>query len=80
MCYENTSNNQPTSTSEYSHHCALSFNHAATWQEQRILAQTINDYEGLASDFSLHHDGFFTAFSTHMSGKRYVVGKHIDLN
>jgi len=79
-CFYETPHNQPTSSSVYSYNCAASFNHAATWQEQRIAASVPVGYDALSTDFLLHNDGFFSAFEISSSGKRFVVGRQGDAN
>src|SRR6267154_2771884 len=61
-CYYETPTNSPTSSSVYSYNCKLSFNHAATWQSQRVLSSVPVGLDALTSDFLLSADGFFTAF------------------
>ena len=91
-CYYETPTNSPTSNSVFSYNCATSFNHTATWQTQHILSpvpvfltpQTgfgggkILGLAGLASDFLLGADGFFTAFELDHSGARWIVGRKSD--
>ena len=78
-CYYETPTNSPTSSSAYSYNCKLSFNHAATWQPQRVLSSVPVGYDALTSDFLLSADGFFTAFELdHRT--RWVVGRKADAN
>jgi hypothetical protein len=80
ICYYNTPTNTPTSTSVYSYNCATSFNHAATWQLQRVANSAPVGYDAVTSDFLTHHDGFFNAFELQTNGVRHVVGQFSDIN
>ena len=80
ICYYNTPTNTPTSTSVYSYNCATSFNHAATWQLQRVANSAPVGYDAVTSDFLTHHDGFFNAFELQTNGTRRVVGQFSDIN
>src|SRR5882757_4340770 len=77
-CYYETPTNSPTSSSAYSYNCKLSFNHAATWQSQRVLSSVPVGFDALTSDFLLSADGFFTAFALDHSGARWIVGRKAD--
>jgi hypothetical protein len=80
ICYYNTPTNTPTSTSVYSYNCASSFNHAATWQLQRVANSAPVGYDAVTSDFLTHHDGFFNAFELQTNGVRHVAGQFSDIN
>jgi hypothetical protein len=80
ICYYNTPTNTPTSTSLYSYNCATSFNHAATWQLQRVANSAPAGYDAVTSDFLTHHDGFFNAFELQSSSGRSVFGQFSDIN
>jgi hypothetical protein len=80
ICYYNTPTNTPTSTSVYSYNCATSFNHAATWQLQRVANSAPVGSDAVTTDFLTHHDGFFTAFELQTNGTRRVVGQFSDIN
>ena len=79
-CFYETPRNQPGSSSVYSYHCGASSNHGATWQEQSIANSVPVGLNALTSDFLLHNDGFFSAYETFSSGKRYVMGRSGDAN
>jgi hypothetical protein len=78
-CFYQTPHNAPTSSSVYSYDCAMSFNHAATWQTRQVVSSAPVAYDAITSDFLLHNEGFFTAFELQASGKRHVVGQKFDL-
>jgi len=78
-CFYQTPHNAPTSSSVYSYDCAMSFNHAATWQIRQVVSSAPVGYDAITSDFLLHNEGFFTAFELQASGKRLVVGQKFDL-
>lgn len=80
ICYYNTPTNTPTSTSVYSYNCATSFNHAATWQLQRVANSAPVGYDAVTSDFLTHHDGFFNAFELQTNGVSHVAGQFSDIN
>jgi hypothetical protein len=80
ICYYNTPTNTPTSTSVYSYNCATSFNHAATWQLQRVANSAPVGYDAVTSDFLQHHDGFFNAFELQTNGVSHVAGQFSDIN
>jgi hypothetical protein len=79
-CFYETPHNQPTSSSVYSYNCAGSFNHGASWQQQRIAASVPAGYDAVTADFLLHTDGFFSAYEISSSGRRFVVGRSGDAN
>ena len=64
----------------YSYNCASSFNHAATWQLQRVANSAPVGYDAVTSDFLTHHDGFFNAFELQTNGVRHVAGQFSDIN
>jgi hypothetical protein len=80
ICYYNTPTNTPTSTSLYSYNCATSFNHAATWQLQRVANSAPVGFDAMTPDFLTHHDGFFNAFELQANGTSRVVGQFSDIN
>lgn len=80
VCFYNAASNQPTSSSVYSYGCATTFNHAATWQVQRVVSSAPVGYDALSTDFLLHTDGFFTTFELQANGQKHLVGKKTDLN
>lgn len=80
ICYYNTTTNTPTSNSVYSYNCATSFNHAATWQLQRVADSAPVGYDAVTSDFLTHHDGFFNAFELQTNGVRHIAGQFSDIN
>jgi hypothetical protein len=79
-CFYDTPHNQPTSSSVYSYNCAGSFNHGASWQQQRIAASVPAGFDAVTADFLLHNDGFFSAYEISSSVKRSVVGRGGDAN
>ena len=79
-CFYETPHNQPTSSSVYSYNCAGSFNHGASWQQQRIASSVPVGFDALTADFLLHNDGFFSAYEISSNGKRSVVGRSGDAN
>ena len=79
ICYYNTPTNTPTSTSVYSYNCATSFNHAATWQLQRVANSAPVGYDAVTSDFLMHHDGFFNAFEL-QTRVSHIAGQFSDIN
>jgi hypothetical protein len=80
ICYYNTPTNTPTSTTVYSYNCATSFNHAATWQLQRVANSAPVGFDAVTTDFLTHHDGFFNTFELQANGVRHVAGQFSDIN
>jgi hypothetical protein len=78
-CFYETPTNQPTNSSVYSYNCATSLNRGITWQVTPVIAAAPVGYDAVAADFSLHNDGFFTAFEVQTNGTRSVVGQSTDL-
>jgi hypothetical protein len=80
VCFYETPGNLPASNSVYSYNCALSFNHAATWQVRSVKTGVPVGYGAVTSDFLLHNDGFFTTFEVQANGTRSVVGQKFEMN
>jgi hypothetical protein len=79
-CFYTTPTNTPTSSSVYSYACAMSFNHAATWQTHGVVSAAPSGYDAVTADFLLQNDGFFTAFEQNVNGTTSVFGQSADIH
>ena len=78
VCFYSTGSNTPSSSSIFSYNCGTSFNHAISWQWQRLLRSAPPGFNAVTSDFLMHNDGFITVFGERNSGVLSLFGEKFD--